>query len=205
LLSRVEAEKLTAKIRGNVSEYGRLIKEAKEGKVWIALGYTGFSEWLTEAVGISRTRGYQLLNIALLEDSFRAAISLPVDFTLSDLSARAIGKSEEAAFITQLAEHATDDEYANEILVIKTIAELRKNEVREEVIPLPPIADQSARLAINVVEAFVLHANDLPAVEELDRLALKTSITSLTKAVTAVRATLADYDTAISEGEAITA
>ncbi|WP_129590501.1 hypothetical protein [Cryobacterium aureum] len=86
-----EAKALTTRITQSTDEFAKLLHEAWKIKVWVPLNYTGFKKWLSEEVGISRSRGYQLIAIAQLEELVRGTITpLPKPFILSDWRTRAV-------------------------------------------------------------------------------------------------------------------
>lgn len=89
-MTEAEARKLTEQIRDNLSQSAKLVQKAHAGKVWKALGYSSFEGWLNKELGLSRSRGYQLLMVASVENVLRNDFDLPDDFTLSDRETKLI-------------------------------------------------------------------------------------------------------------------
>lgn len=108
-----EAKELTEQIRTNVNALAELIRRAHTGRIWEAFNYENFTEWVEKELGWSRTRGLQLLNIALLTEAIADAVSLPNDFELTDNQTRAIIHEGREEFITELKEVATGEPQEN--------------------------------------------------------------------------------------------
>lgn len=195
MLTRTEAEKLTAELRKNTHDFARLMREAWKGKVWVPLGYSGFREWITEAVGLSRSRGYQLVSIAVLEDAVCDAITLPDTFTISDLATRFITAYGVDRFISEAAKVTGDDPAENEVAVTKLIRDLRTAAAEEpvqEVVPLPVVSNHGVTAA---AEAFKNMAASLPDPSEVDDPKMLPVVRGkIRDAVAAAEAALAEYE-----------
>ena len=167
MLSKEQAEKLTSAIKSNLAERAKLLRQAKDGRVWEVLGYTGFSEWLTEAVGITRARGYQLLDIADLEADLRVVATLPALFTVSDLSTRLIIKHGRAEFLEAVKKEATEEEEHNLLLIERLITDLRAAPT-PPVVSITPKADDPDQLALFVLNNLLASVRDLPSPEAVE-------------------------------------
>ena len=166
MLNKSQAQQLTTEIKNNLTENALLIKKAVDGKVWLALGYTNFTEWLNKEVGISRARGYQLLNIARFEDELHQTIKLPASYVLSDLNTRLIFKYGREDFLNAMKEIGTENPIENAEKVETFIAELR-----DTVPAVAPIRGQDAhddRTATITVKAFLNQVLAIPEPDILD-------------------------------------
>lgn len=165
VLSKKQSVQLTSKIKKNLNSSSSLIKKAVEGKVWVALGYSGFAQWLTEAVGISRARGYQLLNIANLEDDLKTRVPLPEYFTVSDLNTRMVIRDGREQFINRISEESGTDENANALIVEKALSSIRGTIPGSEREKIEADADLFAE---NFFRQFAETVEDLPNAEDVD-------------------------------------
>lgn len=121
-----EATALTKKIKKSTEEFAKLLHEAWKVKVWVALDYSGFREWLAEEIGISRSRGYQLIAIAQLEELVRDTIKpLPETFILSDSMTRAVTAHGVEAVMELLEAEATDDAGENLKAIHRIVKDLQ--------------------------------------------------------------------------------
>lgn len=77
VLTRDEAVELTARIRASLEGGWRLLDEAYERKVWIALGHSGFRAYLDAEFTGSRTQAYRLLAKAGLTRDLTDALAPP--------------------------------------------------------------------------------------------------------------------------------
>lgn len=164
-LSYEEAVLLTKSIRANLDSSASLIKKAADGRAWEAMGYTSFKDWLENAVGISRSRAYQLLNIAHLEDELASHLTLPDYFTISDRNTRLVMKYGRDRFIKRLVKAATSDKAANAVLVEETLADIRGD---LEAGAAPGIETDPDGFAEAFFNQFSLTVDDLPTPEEVE-------------------------------------
>lgn len=176
-MTEAEAKKLTEQIRDNINQSARLIQKAHEGRVWVALDIPSFAEWLKKAVGISRARGYQLLDIAKFEDQLREKIDLPEHFILTDRQTRLIKKEGidrvvEAAHEMTVEDEAvierrgTSREEANYQSLVEAINEIedRANETPEpEIGPVEPVEPNVQ--AKSYFTQFLYQIDDLPGMD----------------------------------------
>ncbi|MAO80111.1 MAG: hypothetical protein CMH82_05495 [Nocardioides sp.] len=144
-----EAQELTARVRASTEEFAALLHEAWAGKVWEPLGYSGFREWLAEAVGISRSRAYQLLAVVELENAVREVLTpLPDDmFVVTDTQARLIGSHGLPEFLKTLAEQATSNPAANLIAYERAVRDLREQAEKRVAAPTPAPAESVVDIA----------------------------------------------------------
>lgn len=63
-LTKDAAKALTARLRAGLEEMDTLVMEAQEGRVWEALGYKGWTAYVSGEFGKSRTTAYRLLDQA---------------------------------------------------------------------------------------------------------------------------------------------
>jgi hypothetical protein len=59
-----EARTLTERIRAGIEDTGRMLEEAHDRRVWVALGYGSWEKYLRAEFNFSRARGYQLVSHA---------------------------------------------------------------------------------------------------------------------------------------------
>lgn len=175
LLTQQEAHNLTQRLRNNVNENARLMKQAWEHKVWETLGYAGFNEWLSKAVGISRTRGYQLLAIATMETQLRDTIELPEQWNLTDLHTRAIISIGAEQFLHELTTNNTGDPEKNVHLIPQLIKQHEpapvgkptpttttvKGDKQATVIPVDG-GDRNHRTGLSLSNALLRQADNFP-------------------------------------------
>lgn len=176
-LSKTQARNLTKKIKENLQESAQLMKEAHEKKVWLPLGYKNFSQWLREAVGITRGRAYQLINIAQLDQDIREKLPLPNDYTISDKNTRAVMSYGRDLFLSEVEKTVTEDEQENMYALEKLFSKIKKasketseattsveGETTEILVPEKDAVDTFADTFFNQYAIFL---DTLPQVEEV--------------------------------------
>ena len=192
MLTQKEALNLTRELRNNVKENSRLMREAWDTKVWLTLGYKTINEWLTEAVGISRARGYQLLAIANMEDRFREALPVSDSFVLTFQATRAVSDYGVNNFINTVKKDTTD-KTADEV-VYGLISAIRAGEVTTPTQPVPEPVSNPEHIVI-AAEHLSRQAENYPTPEELTDLnelrvvrgKLRDTITRLENTINAIK------------------
>lgn len=200
-----EAKKLTAQIRDNINQSAKLIQKAHEGKIWLALEMTSFAEWLKEAVGVSRARGYQLLNIAKVEDQVREAIELPDHFILTDRQTRLIKKVGLDKIVERTTELNDEDsaaialkgeaiEVVNYQSLVEAINEVEAAQSTEHD-PQPYFEEPTDpnSHAKNYYTQFLYQIDDLPRLDEAEPTDFKQIISDLEASIETIDELLNDY------------
>lgn len=172
-VSASEARVLTERIRENINDYARLMVEAWRNKIWLPLGYTSYGAWLRSELGLSRSRGYQILNVGIVEEHIRDRVPLPPDTTISDLNTRAILNYGLDDFIHRLTLEAGDDVLLNEQLLHRHLFEI--GVVAVDAPPPAPVFDYEDRVedrvedpvsaddeALIVLDVFLRTAGTIP-------------------------------------------
>lgn len=196
VLSRRQALSLTEQIKSNLDEFGALIKRARDGQAWKALGYASFSDWIQNAVGISRARAYQLINIAGLEEDLRAVAILPEDFTISTRSAQQIINFGTDSFFQMWEDRAGADPTENEAAYFTLLEEVRSslNENETDVHTVSAIVvrdpNQHARIAS---QALLAQIDEFPRPEEVDEGRLTVVRAKLRDALDRIKEQLTEY------------
>ena len=173
MLSREQAQELTDRIKANLSEFGTLIKTARDEKVWLVLGHPSFSDWLQFGVGISRSRAYQLINIATLEDQLREVAEFPIDFTISSRTAQEVINYGTAQFLRELQPAMTEDALANERAFVDRLLQVRQlspdtNALTSGVVtPISPARDMNRHVFI-ALASLMAQVNDFPVPDEVE-------------------------------------
>ena len=179
-LTEAQARKLTEQIRDNLNQSARLIQKAHAGKVWEAMGISSFAEWLKKSVGISRARGYQLLDIAKFEDLLRDAIDLPEHFILTDRQTRIIKKSgidrvvarakeiteDDSKIIAMSGESAEVSNYQSLVEAINEIDVIEDENIDDTWKPVEPVEPNIA--AKSYFTQFLYQLDDLPGMDEVE-------------------------------------
>lgn len=176
-MSEAEARKLTEQIKDNLNQSAKLIQKAHQGKIWTVLGYTSFAEWLDKTVGISRARGYQLLNIAKTEDILNSSLTLPEFFILTDRQTRIINKMGIDEFLAQVAkerdEQDMEDDAEDNMLMIMDVVNkadqaFKANDtIMTQDKPEPASYNHNAT-ATNFYKQFLYQINDLPDTDTIE-------------------------------------
>lgn len=211
-LTKKEAAALTVRIRSTIRRNARLMKKAWEGEVWVPLGYPTFTAWLTEAVGMTTSRAYQLIAVAVMNDAVHAAVLLPAEFEVSDRQTRDIITIGKNKFIAALREETTDSAEKNVAVVGKTLSILMKAHTETRLTPTPPTrtltshrGEQSTPTQVTAPERtpqnllLLCHAFKAQAIR-LPRLQHHTSVQQLRDALTVAKQRLAEFNTAMSNG-----
>lgn len=198
-LDAAAARELTSKIKKNTAAYARLIHQAWEQKVWLPLGYPSFQEWLSEELGLSRSRGYQLINIAVMEERMRTVgTGLPDAFILSDLSTRLITHFGVEEFLALYEPSATGSAEENEEAFLTVLASLRAAPSNGNVtaLPVPQSPDHAAAMA---VAALMAQASDLPSPDEVDTARLPVARGKVRDALAEVSALRQQYEQPVAQ------
>lgn len=195
-MTEQEARKLTEQIKDNLSQSAKLVQKAHAGKVWKALGYSSFEGWLKGELGFSRSRGYQLLMVASVENQLRDDFDLPEDFSLSDRETKLVNDYGVSDFITEL-NHTLENssEKINPMAVIfKRLMELKeeKQEKIDRGIELPDPVDPN-EIASNFFNAFRHGVVDVMDPEDLDTNHYARMIEELEASIRNIDNTLDDY------------
>lgn len=205
MLSRPRALALTNRIKSNLDEFGALIKRARDGQAWRALGYASFSDWLQNAVGISRARAYQLINIAGLEEDLRAAAALPEDFTISTRSAQQIISFGTDRFFEKWTERTGANPSENEATYFTLLGEVRSllhvHEADIHSVTAIAVRDpnEHARIAS---QALLAQLNEFPRPDEVEEGRLSVVRAKLRDALDRINEQLEEYrsaDSAVDE------
>ena len=207
-----EAKKLTEQIRDNINQSAKLVQKAHAGKIWLALGIPSFAEWLKEAVGVSRARGYQLLNIAKVEDQVRGAIELPEHFILTDRQTRLIQKVGLEKIVQRTEELNEEDseaialrgeapEIVNYQSLVEAINEVEAAQTNDHD-PQPYFEEPTDpnNHAKNYFTQFLYQIDDLPKLDEAEPMDFKQIISDLEASVKTIDELLNDYLLVSPEG-----
>jgi hypothetical protein len=221
LLDKNEAEQLTTALKLNTKDFARLLKKAWEGKIWIALGYPTMNEWLKECVGLSRSRGYQLIAIATVEERLQEAVTLHVEFRISDMATRLITAYGLEKFVGEVAADATSDPLRNEQIVCAHVEALRVQSVStveavmgnsDTVSSVTPVEDvgvsshaerNGSRHVLVTMKALRRQADCLPTTDEVNDVAVITALrVALKDAISHAESTLTKYEAAFPQNGA---
>ncbi|MEV8220271.1 hypothetical protein AB0O65_10980 [Microbacterium sp. NPDC077391] len=214
LLTQDEAAALTEKIQSNVAELASLMREAWRGKVWLPLGYDSFADWLDGEFDYSHTRGYQLINIATVTETYATAVTLPENFSLTDIQTRQLIHFGVDEVLSTVQSRSTDDANENVKLISTILRELKKAEQEASLAPetgtpvkLPVRGNQqpravhggefNTRTAVSSVGALLNQAEALPSPQDLPVATVKTLHDDLHAAIQLARTRLKEFDTAI--------
>lgn len=147
-----QAVEITFKIKTSVTNLAKLVKQARDGKAWKALGFETFELWVNESFGWHRSRAYQLINIASLDDELHELIELPEDWSVSDRQTRKINEIGSKDFLELVRSRASEDPNENVKLINSLITYFSNltvdNQVATEVLPTPPQIVQSSPSSI---------------------------------------------------------
>jgi hypothetical protein len=193
MLSREEAQDLTNKIKANFAEVGALLRTARDNKVWQVLGYQSFSDWLQFAVGMSRSRAYQLINIAGIEAQIRQLGAFPEDFTVSARTAQEIINYGTPAFLTSLGVGLNEDPIENEDKFITQMNQVRQqlgtsaSGASSTVVSLPVTRDMNQHVLI-ALESLAAQVADFPTPNEVENQHLQSVRSKLQDAVMVLEA-----------------
>jgi hypothetical protein len=207
-----EAFDLTNRIRNNTHELAILIRQAREGKAWLALGYDTFDDWTNQEFGWHRSRAYQLLNIATLDEDLRQSVALPETWSLSDRQTRAIIHIGVTQFISTLAAEATPSAEDNARLVAQLITRLGTSsdstttQSTSNVTPIVRSAPsvianglRNSRTAVHMANSLAQQARMLPQARLVSGSIRPQVIEVLTDAIASANRRLAEFDQALEE------
>lgn len=119
LMPEDEARELTERIKSNASDLAELVKRAKEGRAFLALGYATWDAYLDAELHITRQRAWQLLSATEVREELEEAASTAVDIT--ERAARDIkGQvAEVAAEVREAVDNGAEPQEAVEKAVAK--------------------------------------------------------------------------------------
>ena len=96
-MNSAEARDITARINSKVEQLGEvetqlweLLSQAHAGKAWVALGYSGWSQYVGEELTVGRSHAYRLLDYAKVVEAFREVSPVGDTSTLTERQARNI-------------------------------------------------------------------------------------------------------------------
>lgn len=210
MLTKTEAQRLTDEIKSNLDDIGSLIKQARDGKAWKVLGYASFSDWLQQAVGISRARGYQLINIASLEQDLRGIAPLPTDFAVTSRTVQQIINFGTKDFLAKWSHHTDESPEENEKVFFTLVSEVRDELSQHEDFSQP---SNVYSLDIRDPNQFVLIAagalqgqlDEFPTPDEVDDAHLLIVRGKLRDAIRRIEMNIEDYSDWPSENGVINA
>ena len=208
------AFELTTRIRNSTHELAQLIRQARDGRAWLALGYSTFDEWTHESFGWHRSRAYQLLNMAMLDEEVREAVQLPETWTLSDRQTRAILHIGATQFLEALTAVATNDTGANARKIVQLIGQLTRG-TAVEVVPTAATATatpiqrntpsiisngaRNSRTAVHMANSLAQQARMLPRAEQVSPTLRARVASILDNAIRDAQTRLDDFDEAVQE------
>lgn len=215
ILSKKEAAALTVRIRSTIRQNARLMNRAWEGKVWVPLGFPTFTAWLTDAVGISTARAYQLIAVAVMNEAVHAAITLPENFEVTDRQTREIISLGKNKFIAALRVKATDDKAENAAHFRSVLTSLMKSHREKQTETPAEVAVISATVSShpsrqqptqvtapvrNTQNLLILCRSFRSQATRLPRLKKQSSVQVLREAVEVAKGRLIEFNTALIEG-----
>lgn len=119
-----EASDLTIQIKTSTHDLAKLVKLARDGEAWKALEFESFDAWISESFGWHRSRAYQLINIAILDEELHSTVQLPEIWTVSDRQTRKIIQIGVTDFLEQLQDAASESPEENTKLINLLISRL---------------------------------------------------------------------------------
>lgn len=125
LMSKEEATQLTQDIKSTSTALYVLLKKAHDTKVWIAMGYNSWTEYISREFDFSRTRSYQLINQANVIEEINEASGIPM--YISERDARSI--KNRLPEITERIEEIAKDRELSENEVESKVKEIIDEEV----------------------------------------------------------------------------
>lgn len=90
VMTRLEASRLTQRIKTAGRNLSRLVLRAHEGRAWIALGYDSWEQYARQEFGLSRSRSYELVDQARVIKALSSAAQVPADLRVSPWAIREI-------------------------------------------------------------------------------------------------------------------
>lgn len=195
-MTEAEARKLTEKIKNNITASANLVRKAHAGKVWIALGYSSFEGWLNGELKLSRSRGYQLLLVASVENELRENLDLPEDFALTDREFKMIndyGVNDFIKDVNDYLEKSVDkvDPFIGVFSVLKTLKEAAAEKVVAKTEIPDPVDDDE--IAENFFNAFKHDVSDVLEPELLEARDYERMIEELSETIKNIDGILSDY------------
>jgi hypothetical protein len=206
------AFELTTRIRNSTHELGQLIRQARDGRVWLALGFSTFDEWTNESFGWHRSRAYQLLNMAILDEQVREAVQMPETWVLSDKQTRAILHIGANQFLESLTAAATNDAGANARKVVHLISQLTPGTAVQAIpaaaatVPIqrntPSIISngvRNSRTAVHMANSLAQQARMLPRAEQVSPTMRARVASILDSAIRDANTRLDEFDEAVQD------
>ena len=206
------AFELTNRIRNNTNELAQLMRQAHAGKAWLALEFATFEDWVRESFGWHRSRAYQLLNLATIEEDLRSAVALPTTWTLSDRQAREIthiGISEFLRAITALAQQDVEANARLIVALIRTLSGSNSVSATTHASNVSPIRQstpsiiangfRNSRTAVHMANSLTQQARMLPQASSVAPSLRPQVVTILEAAITDAQRRLEEFDQAASE------
>lgn len=90
VLSYEEAVSLNETIKATAEVLYVLVNKAYIGKIWVQLGYTSFKSYVTEELNMSRSRAYQLLDLAKVVEKIEEIAPEGTEISIKEVVARDI-------------------------------------------------------------------------------------------------------------------
>lgn len=88
VMSKSAAQELTKDIQSTSTALYVLLKKAHDNKAWVSMGYSSWSEYISNEFQFSRSRSYQLINQASVIEEINEASGVPM--YISERDARSI-------------------------------------------------------------------------------------------------------------------
>lgn len=196
LMTEPQARKLTEEIRDNLSQSARLVQKAHAGKVWKALGYSSFEGWLNKELGLSRSRGYQLLMVASVENVLRESFDLADDFSLSDRETKMINDHGVDQFCSEVNDFLDNSpkKVSAYVGIFNRLMELKEEKAQKvsRGVEVPDPVDEN-EIAANFFNAFRHNIVDVLDPDVLDQNHYRRMIEELSAAIENIDKTLDDY------------
>jgi uncharacterized protein YgfB (UPF0149 family) len=152
LLTKDEAQALTAKIKSYAGVLSELLVKAHDGQAWRALGYATWGEYIATEFDMSRSRAYQLISHARFVAELDAgSVSTNVD-NLTEGETRGLGpvvgevKAKIAEEVGKL-EDPTDEDRATVTHEVVTHFKQRNAAKRADIVPPRPTPEPPARVS----------------------------------------------------------
>jgi hypothetical protein len=135
-LTQTEARVLTVRIRTGAQQMCLLLLEAYERRAATALGYTTWQRYVKEEFGLSRSRSYELLDLARVMRALGAAAGMPGTPDISPYAARQI-KAHLDDVIT-VVRHRTADARPEALEeIVKRSVDDERARIQRELVPEP--------------------------------------------------------------------
>jgi hypothetical protein len=206
------AFELTNRIRNNTNELAHLMRQAHSGKAWLALDFATFEDWVRESFGWHRSRAYQLLNLATIEEDLRGAVALPSGWSLSDRQAREITHIGIREFLRAITSLAQADVEANARLIVTLIRTMPGSTAStsttqaSNVSPIRQTAPsiianglRNSRTAVHMANSLTQQARMLPQASSVAESLRPQVVTILQAAITDAQRRLDEFEQAANE------